>query len=82
MKKRLLSALLTLCMGFSLLPVPAAAVEEEPADPTPTAGLEKAYFYIKVGEGEQAKDYVFAGTGTVDTSYYSQDNDADDGNYK
>ena len=83
MKKRLLSALLTLCMGFSLLPVPAAAVDEEPTDPAPTEGAwEKAYFYIHDGsDATKPQNYVFAGTGQVDASHYSQEGSAVGGDY-
>lgn len=70
MKKRLLAAIMSLCMIVSLLPVSALAVEDRFG---PGSGNQTydAYFYVRFPSNETEEDthaqslFTFAGTGTV-----------------
>lgn len=72
MKKRLLAAIMSLCMIVSLLPVSALAYEgeEEPAVQSRDGGY-PAYFYVRSPSDETEEDthaqslFTFAGTGSV-----------------
>lgn len=72
MKKRLLAAIMSLCMIVSLLPVSALAYEgdEEPAVQSRDGGY-PAYFYVRFPSDETEEDphaqslFTFAGTGSV-----------------
>ena len=72
MKKRLLAAIMSLCMIVSLLPVSALAYEgeEEPAVQSRNGGY-PAYFYVRFpsdgteGDTHAQNLFTFAGTGSV-----------------